>query len=207
MEAAWLSNNVSFKRRVPINHVFEAALELQRFCESQQYRFCFIGAVALQRWGDPRVTQDADLTLLTGFGGEERFISELIQHFRPRRPDAAPFALRNRVLLLFASNDVPIDIALGGLPFEERTVERASPWQITPDMKITTCSAEDLVVHKAFANRGQDWPDIERVLMRQMKRLDVDLIFEELRPLLQLKGEPEIEERLRKMIAEEKSSG
>jgi hypothetical protein len=122
---------------VPINHVFEAALELQRFCESQQYRFCFIGAVALQRWGDPRVTQDADLTLLTGFGGEEHFISELTQHFRPRRPDAAQFALRNRVLLLFASNDVPIDIALGGLPFEERTVKRSSPWQITPGTKIT----------------------------------------------------------------------
>ena len=76
--AAWSSSNVSFKRRVPINHVFEAALELQRFCESQQYRFCFIGAVALQRWGDPRATQDADLTLLTGFGQEEHFISALI---------------------------------------------------------------------------------------------------------------------------------
>src|SRR2546428_2769321 len=181
--AAWSNSKESFKRHVPINHVFEAALELQRFCESQQYRFCFVGAVALQRWGDPRVTQDADLTLLTGFGEEERFISTLVQHFRPRRPDAAEFALRNRVLLLFASNDVPLDIALGGLPFEERTIERSSPWQITSDTKITTCSAEDLVVHKAFANRGQDWPDIERVLMRQIKRLNVDLIFEELRPL------------------------
>src|SRR5438128_444081 len=147
--AAWSSSNVFFKRRVPINHVFEAALELQRFCESQQYRFCFIGAVALQRWGDPRATQDADLTLLTGFGQEEHFISALIQHFRPRRPDAAEFALRNRVLLLFASNDVPLDIALGGVPFEERTIERSSPWQIRSDTKITTCSAEDLVVHKA----------------------------------------------------------
>ena len=187
-----------------INHVFEAALELQRFCESQHYRFCFIGAVALQRWGDPRATQDADLTLLTGFGGEEHFISKLIEHFRPRRPDAAEFALENRVLLLFASNDVPIDIALGGLPFEARTVERSSAWQIKPEMKITTCSAEDLVVHKAFANRAQDWADIERVLMRQMKRLNIHLVFEELRPLLQLKEEPEIEERLRKMIAAEK---
>jgi hypothetical protein len=28
---------------------------------------------------------------------------------------------------------------------------------IKPDMTITTCSAEDLVVHKAFANREQDW--------------------------------------------------
>ena len=189
-----------------INHVFEAALELEGFCESQQYRFCFIGAVALQRWGDPRATQDADLTLLTGFGSEESFISELVGHFRPRRPDAAQFALKNRVLLLFASNDVPIDIALGGLPFEARTIERSSAWQIKPDMRITTCSAEDLVVHKAFANRAQDWADIERILMRQIERLNIHLIFQELRPLLQLKEAPEIEDRLRKMIEEEKLS-
>lgn len=190
-----------------INHVFEAALELQRFCESQQYRFCFIGALALQRWGDPRATQDADLTLLTGFGEEERFISTLVQHFRPRRSDAMEFALRNRVLLLLATNDVPIDISLAGLPFEKRTIERASTWQIQPGMKILTCSAEDLIVHKAFANRGHDWPDIERVLMRQINRLNIDLIFAELRPLLQLKEEPEIEQRLRKMIEEEQASG
>jgi hypothetical protein len=191
---------------VSFNHVFAAALELQRFCESQEYRFCFIGALAVQRWGDPRATQDADLTLVTGFGGEEAFISALTKQFRPRRPDAAEFALRSRVLLLLASNDVPIDIALGGLPFEERTVKRASPWQIKPGMKITTCSAEDLIVHKAFANRGQDWPDIERVLIRRGKGLNINLILEELRPLLELKGEPEIEDRLRQMIARETAS-
>ena len=67
-----------------------------------------------------------------------------------------------------------------------------------------TCSAEDLVVHKAFANREQDWADIERILMRQIKRLNVDLIFKELRPLLELKEAPEIEDRLRKMMEKEK---
>ena len=188
-----------------ISSILDAAVELQRFCESHQYQFCFIGAVALQRWGDPRATSDADLTLLTGFGGEESFISELLRQFRVRRPDASEFALKNRVLLLLASNDVPIDIALGGLPFEARTIERSSPWQIKPGMIITTCSAEDLVVHKAFASRQQDWADIERILMRQGQKLNTNLIFQEVRPLLQLKESPEIEDRLRKMIDKERS--
>lgn len=180
-------------------------MELQRFCESRSYAFCFIGGVALQRWGDPRATQDADLTLLTGFGREEHFISELVAQFRPRSPKATEFALKNRVLLLYASNDVPLDIALGAISFEERTIERASPWQIKAGMTLNTCCAEDLVVHKAFADRGQDWVDIERILMRQVKQLNVDLIFEELRPLLELKEAPEIEGRLRKMIEEERA--
>ena len=51
--------------------------------------------------------------------------SRIIQSQR-QLPDAAQFALKNRVLLLLASNDVPIDIALGGLPFEARTIERSS---------------------------------------------------------------------------------
>jgi len=44
--------------------VIRAAAELQAFCESQQWQFCIIGGLALQRWGEPRETADVDLTLL-----------------------------------------------------------------------------------------------------------------------------------------------
>ena len=154
----------------------------------------------MQRWGEPRLTVDVDLTLLTGFGNEEPFIQALIRKFPARLPDAAAFALQNRVLLLRASNGVFLDIALAGLPFEERTLQRASSWRISDEASLTTCCAEDLVVHKAFANRELDWLDVKGILQRQGAALNVDLIFQELPPLLQLKGEPEIEERLRQMI-------
>jgi len=38
---------------------------------------------------------------------------------------------------------------------------------------LTTCSAEDLVVHKVFAGRGLDWGDVERVLIRQHGKLNL----------------------------------
>jgi hypothetical protein len=53
-----------------VNPIFAAALEVQAFCRAQGWQFCFIGAIAVQRWGEPRLTQDVDLTILTGFGGE-----------------------------------------------------------------------------------------------------------------------------------------
>lgn len=171
----------------------------------QNYRFCFIGGVAVQRWGEPRLTVDADLTLLTGFGNEEQFIEKLVGKFQSRRPDVATFALQSRVLLLCASNGVFLDIALAGLPFEERTLERASSWRISDEGSLTTCCAEDLIVHKAFASRELDWLDVKGILQRQGAALNLDLIFEELRPLLQLKEEPEIEQRLRNMIEEEQA--
>jgi hypothetical protein len=193
--------------RHAINRVLQAAIELQEFCVRQNYRFCFIGGIAVQRWGEPRLTVDADLTLLTGFGNEEPFIRTLIGKFPCRRPDAAAFALQSRVLLLCASNGVFLDIALAGLPFEERTLQRASSWQISDEASLVTCCAEDLVVHKAFANRDLDWLDLKGIVQRQGPQLNIDLVFEELRPLLQLKEEPEIEARLRNMIEQEKASG
>src|SRR5437762_3712744 len=102
-----------------MNGVINAAAELQAFCERRAWRYCFIGGLALQRWGEPRETVDVDLTLLTGFGTEEPFIQILLERFEARIPQAAEFALQNRVLLLRAVSGVGLDIALGGLPFEE----------------------------------------------------------------------------------------
>lgn len=59
-----------------------------------------MGGLALQRWGEPRETIGVDLTLLTGFGNEERFIQTLLQHFTGRIPDSAQFARQHRVLFL-----------------------------------------------------------------------------------------------------------
>ena len=54
-----------------MNAIFAAALDLQSFCDKHGWRCCFIGGLAVQRWGEPRMTRDADLTLLTGFGSED----------------------------------------------------------------------------------------------------------------------------------------
>jgi hypothetical protein len=176
---------------IQLTGVLAAAWEVQAFCRNRGWSFCFIGGVALQRWGEPRFTQDVDLTLLTGFGGEEEYVDALLKEFKPRRPDAREFALNRRVLLIETNKGIGVDAALGALPFEERTVQRASGWAWEPNRSLITCSAEDLVVHKVFAGRDQDWADVERVLTRQYGKLDLAQIHEELEPLLELKGEPE----------------
>jgi hypothetical protein len=48
-------------------------------------------------------------------------------------------------------------------------------------------SAEDLVVLKAFADRPQDWIDVEGIIVRQRGGLDRALVRRELRDLLELK--------------------
>ena len=181
--------------------VLEAAGEVQRFCQKHNWRFCFIGGVAVQRWGEPRLTQDVDLTLLTGFGNEEEFIDSLLASFPLRRKDAREFALANRVLLIQTATGISVDVALGAFPFEARSVQRSSTWMWAENQSVITCSAEDLVVHKAFAGRDLDWGDVERVLIRQQGKLNLDQIRTELKPLLELKGEMEGLDRLEQKIA------
>ena len=174
---------------------FRVAEDVQNLCLRESWKFCFIGGLALQRWGEPRVTKDVDLTLLTGFGGEDRYIEELLRHFAPRLADAKEFALAKRVLLLQSSSGVGIDVALGGLPYEELLVSRATMFEFLPQLSLLTCSAEDLVVLKAFADRGRDWNDIEGVVLRQ-QTLDWDYIESQLRPLAEAKESPHILDRL-----------
>ena len=172
--------------------LIRTAADVQAFCDARRWRFCFIGGLALQRWGEPRETVDVDVTLLTGFGGEAPFIEALLERYAGRIDDAAEFALANRVLLLRSASGVGIDIALGALPFEESVVARATPFAFPGNVSLRTCSAEDLVVLKAFAARGRDWVDIEGVIVRQAGALDWTRIDARLRPLAVLKDAPEI---------------
>jgi hypothetical protein len=183
-----------------VNPLFAAALAVQTFCRARQWRFCFIGALAVQRWGEPRLTLDVDVTLLTGLGAEAAFVDGLLEHFAGRIPDAREFALRHRVLLIESTAAIPIDVALGAMPFEERAVARASDFLIQEGVVLTTCSAEDLIVFKAFAGREKDWLDIEGIVTRQGDRLDEALIWTEVEPLLELKDAPEAVERLRSTL-------
>ncbi len=182
-----------------MNEVFRAAGALQGFCSRRNWRFCFIGGLAVQRWADPRQTEDADLTLLTGFGGEEAYVDALLSTFTARFADERKLALQRRVLFLQTCEGVAIDIALGGLPFEERSIQRSSDWQVEK-ICLRTCSAEDLIVHKAFAARDLDWADVSSVIMRQGRKLNIDQIWEELRPLVELKEEPEILAKLQRLL-------
>jgi hypothetical protein len=179
--------------------ILETARQLQEFCDIQSWRSCIIGGVAVQRWGEPRVTRDVDLSLLTGFGNEDSFVDLLLSHYAPRIGNPREFALRNRVILLKTRDGVGIDVSLAALPFEECVVSRASSYSFGPGLDLRTCSAEDLIVLKLFASRAIDIRDAETVALRQQKRLDWRYIEQQLTPLAELKDAPEILQTLQQL--------
>jgi hypothetical protein len=179
-----------------MNLLFEAALEAQGFAEARGWRSCIIGGLAVIRWGQPRATQDVDISLFAGFGSEEHYIDGILGRFAERIENARAFALKNRVLLCRAANGVALDIALAGFPIEEQIIQRATPYEYAPGVRLITAGAEDLLILKAFAGRDQDWADVRGIVERQGANLHWGHIVQELTVLAELKGEPETLDRL-----------
>jgi hypothetical protein len=183
-----------------MNALFIAAKEVADFMQARHWKFCVIGGLAVQRWGEPRLTQDADMTLLTGFGEEERFAETLLANFKPRRVDALAFALATRILLIYATNGKPVDVSFGALPFEMDMMKRATSFEFSPGYVLPTCSAEDLFIMKAFADRPQDWLDVRGIAVKQGAKLNRRYILRHLTALCNLKGTPEIVEQTRRIL-------
>lgn len=181
--------------------VFDAAMAAQAVCERIGLKFCVIGGVALQRWGEPRFTADVDLSVLVEPGGEAAVASELLARMEARIEAPLEFAQRTRVLLLKSAEGVGIDIVLAGLPFEARVIERSSLWTIDANTVLRTCSAEDLLIMKCFAARDKDWADVTSILERLGPQLDLILVREELQPLVAAKEEPDILDQLERRVA------
>lgn len=148
--------------------------------------------MAVQYWGEPRFTQDIDLTVSAPLDDVSVFIQQILDHFTARIENAVDFARHNRIVLVKASNGYPIDIALGLPGYEDEVMQRAIEYEIASGKFIRLCSAEDLIIHKAVAGRAQDIRDIEGIVYRQGNVLDEKYIREWLIEFANITGKPEV---------------
>lgn len=183
------------------NRLLAAAAEIQAFCTGADWKFCFIGGIAVQHWGEARLTRDADLTVFTGVGDEARYVDALLACFAARINGMRAFALRHRVVLLRASNGIALDVSLGALDFENAAVEQSALVEIADGVRLTLCSASALTVFKVFAGRPQDWLDVEGIVAKSGRQIDWHGVRAELRTLLELKEDIESLPRLEMILA------
>ena len=102
-----------------MNRLLDAALEAGAFMMERRWPFCIIGGLAVQQWGEPRTTLDADMDAVDGVGRGSALCGPRCWTVSRRVfPARALFALERRIVLIRASNGKDVDIALGALPFE-----------------------------------------------------------------------------------------
>ena len=181
-----------------MNPILQAADELQHFLLGRNLHFCFIGGLAVLRWGKPRITQDVDVSLFVQSTNEDQIVAAILGQFRPRISGAHDFAIQNRIVLVNSTNDVALDIALAQFEFEKQIIDRATPFAYSDTITLRTVSADDLVVMKSFAGRDQDWLDVRGIVATQ--RLNRPWILEQLTLLSELQVENEALPRLKELF-------
>ena len=173
-----------------------AIRELHEFLTSQGIPYALIGGIAVQFWGEPRYTQDVDLTVVLDMAHERELVHTITSHFAPRISNADVFALDNRVILVRSASGCPIDISLGLPGYEEEVIARAVSVDLSPNARgIRVFTAEDLVVMKIVAGRPRDMDDMEGIIIRQQDALDIDYIRLKLKGFDELLETSELSER------------
>ncbi len=160
-----------------MNPLQQAVVEVCAFLENEQIPYALIGGYATQFYGEPRMTHDIDIEIAVDERDATQVFQKLATVFHPRIADALEFALQHRVLLLEASNGVPVDVILALPGYGEQIARRAKRITIAPNAPaVAVISPEDIIVHKLVAHRPVDLQDVQGILRRQGSALDLEYI-------------------------------
>lgn len=144
------------------------------FLEEHQIPYMVIGGLALAIWGEGRATHDADFKVIVETSLDE-FRKLVLAHFSERTTSIPAHKKSPYVLQVWAAPGLATDFLVSIFEYEKEAVRRA----VTIDVFGTStriCTAEDLIIHKAIADREKDWLDISTILYRQQEKLDVAYI-------------------------------
>ena len=150
--------------------------DFQRACAELNVGWYLFGAQAALLYGSPRLTADADITVLLGSVPTPAFAKTLEVNGFDLRTGNEAFVRATRVLpVVHRSTTFPADVVLGGPGLEEAFLERA-PIRAIHGLRVPVAAAEDLVAMKVLAGRRKDQEDIVAILSAQSGKLDLTLI-------------------------------
>jgi predicted nucleotidyltransferase len=153
----------------------EALRQVDAFLKGLGIPYVVIGGIANAVRGEPRATHDADLKVLVQGMSIAEFRSLAEARFKPYRRPWLGRAESVLIISLEVAPDMIVDMLVTVLPYEEQAIGRAEMIEVE-GLSLPICTAEDLIVHKAIADRPKDWLDIEKILLRQGGRLDVEYV-------------------------------
>jgi hypothetical protein len=140
---------------------------------ARQLPFMLIGGQAVLVHGEPRLTNDIDITLGVG-PSRSPAILDLCQALSLEPLPDEPRAFAERTFVLPVADPVTrirIDFVFSTTPYEEQAIARAVPIYVGGTW-APFATAEDLILHKLFAGRPRDLEDAKGVVARKGAMLD-----------------------------------
>ncbi|HUF69336.1 MAG TPA: nucleotidyl transferase AbiEii/AbiGii toxin family protein [Longimicrobiales bacterium] len=146
---------------------------LARALADQDVPFMLIGGQAVLLHGEPRLTQDVDVTLGVP---PTRLVDALAAceatGLTPLPEDVTAF-VRDTFVLPTADpqTGIRVDLIFSTTPYEAQAIERSVFIEVNA-VHVPFASAEDLILHKLFAGRPRDIEDAAGVVRRKGRELD-----------------------------------
>jgi hypothetical protein len=153
-------------------NLFASVTQLQALLDSHGIGSIVIGGIAVAAWGEPRLTRDVDLKVLSGRNEASTLIEILLPKYQilSEQPEAA---IRKQALLFIRDRDgTRLDLLIADTPYDIHAVRRGTVVEISPGIRIRVCSPEDLIIYKLISTRQRDYEDARSVINRQQEILD-----------------------------------
>jgi hypothetical protein len=133
-----------------VGRVRAAVAAVARELDRLRFPYMVIGGVAVTVWGEPRLTQDVDVTIATS-SNETETIDQLVRAFTPRTSDPAEFVRRTRVLPVTTSGGVNVDVLFAGVPYERTAIERTVTLEVAGH-PVRVCTPEEPVILASYTS-------------------------------------------------------
>jgi predicted nucleotidyltransferase len=178
----------------------DALQQVDSFLKAYGIPYAIVGGIANAVRGEPRTTHDADFKVLVQGMTIARFRALAEAQFKPYRRPWLGRAESALVISVEVAPDMIVDLLVAVLPYEEQAIQRAELIKFE-ELLLPVCTAEDLIIHKAIADRTKDWQDIERILLRQRGKLDVAYVRDWLAQFAEALEKPELVTRFDDLYA------
>ena len=129
--------------------------------------YMVIGGQAVLRYGEPRLTQDIDITLGVDIDKLTTILALTHQnglHVEVGDPEA--FVKKTNVLPVSdGATGIRIDLIFSFSPYEREAIRRAQPHPVNGH-HVYYASVEDIIIHKVVAGRPRDLDDVRGIIAR-----------------------------------------
>jgi hypothetical protein len=159
--------------------------------------FMLIGGQAVLAHGEPRLTQDIDVTLGVDPSRLEDVRAVCDELDLEQLPEDVEKFVRSTFVLPArdANSGIRLDLIFSTTPYETQAIGRAVLLEID-GVSVPFASAEDLLIHKLFAGRPRDIEDAVGVVLRKGEDLDWDYMNHWVRQFAEIPGREDLPDRL-----------
>jgi hypothetical protein len=185
----------------------ELIARLARNLVARELPFMLIGGQAVLLHGEPRLTQDIDITLgVTPQRLDDAVAACEAAGLTPLPTDIAAFVRDTFVLpATDAQTGIRVDLIFSTTPYEAQAIGRAVLVEVGGS-QVPFATAEDLILHKLFAGRPRDLEDAAGVSRRKGRTLDWPYLRRWALEFSSIPGREQLPEQVRALEAETRSA-